>query len=115
MAVGGAPAEFPFGRLMSKCAAVALAHSAHDAQLTSLWPAAEHARAGRDPVPPALGLDGLVEEELEENLQEDEAWMERVQLLECTSEMAATASAHGPIEYLLCQSVRLALRGLLFA
>ena len=79
-----APPEFPFNRLMAKCAFVAIAHSSKDRALTA-WPAAEYARCGR--VAPAALADGPREEELEAE-QFDEAWMERVMLFDVTQEVA---------------------------
>ena len=106
--VGAAPAEFPFNRLMSKCAAVALAHSTRDPTLTSLWQAAEYARCGRV-APPALGATGPEFDEDDEAF--DESWTERVLLLDVTAEMDET---HDPTAYLLTKSVKYALRASLF-
>lgn len=108
--VGAAPVEFPFARLMSKCSAVALVHSTSDPVLRSLWQPAEYARCGRS-APPALGLTGIVEEELEEAVEDDESWMERVTLLDVTEDMSET---HDPLEYLLGRRVTAVLHGLLF-
>lgn len=74
--VGAAPAEFPFGRLMGKCGHVALVNNPNDPVLKALWQPAEYARCGRA-APSALGLTGIVEEELEEVVEEDESWMVR--------------------------------------
>jgi len=109
--IGAAPAEFPFNRLMNKVTSVALAHSTTDPTLAKLWQPAEHARCGRS-APSALGLTGLVEEELEEAEMDDESWMERVQLVDVTAEMSA--STHDPMEYLATRSVRANVRRMLF-
>lgn len=104
-----APPEFPFNRLMAKCASVAIAHSSKDRALTALWPAAEYARCGRV-APAALGATGPVEEELEAE-QFDEAWMERVMLFDVTQEVGA---AHDPTAYLHAKGVTASLREALF-
>lgn len=105
-----APAEFPFNRLMGKCASVVLAHTSRDQTLTTLWQAAEYARCGRV-APPALGATGPDELELELNEQFDEEWMERVLLLDVTPELGAS---HDPMDYLLAKGVRASLRAALF-
>ena len=105
--VGACPAEFPFNRMMKKCDLVALAHSASDGALTWLWPAAEAARCGRV-APAALGLSGLVEEELEEHVMDDESWMERVRLIDLTEEMGE--GSHDPVEYVLTRSAKQTVR-----
>ena len=105
-----APAEFPFNRLMGKCASVVLAHAAKDGALATLWQAAEYARCGRY-APPALGATGPDEVELELNEQLDEEWMERVLVLDVTRDLG---TSHDPIDYMLAKGVRAALRAALF-
>uniref|UniRef100_A0A7S2IHJ0 Uncharacterized protein n=1 Tax=Haptolina brevifila TaxID=156173 RepID=A0A7S2IHJ0_9EUKA len=104
---GSAPAEFPFHRLLGKCASLTIAHSARDSTLASLWPAAEYARCGRL-APPALGLSGPTMEEMERQPAEG---MERVVLLNVTEEVGV---AHDPTEYLLSGGVQAALHAALY-
>ena len=101
---GAVAAEFPFSRLLAKCATLTLAHAASDRALTTLWRAAEYARCGRV-APPALGSTGpTLGEEAAEGLTEEER--SQVRLLNVSEDVG---EAHDPTAYLLSGGVRDAL------
>ena len=94
--------EFPFSRLMSKCAHLTLAHSDRDPTLNRFWPGAEQARCGRS-APSALGCAGPLPANTEEQLGD---WADRIEILD----LSGALQDHDPMTYLLHESVTSATR-----